>query len=249
MKKLIFTYSATGLLILALGMAAGAQVKKAKTTKPKPKPAAPAINAATNDEIVFGLKDALSNGITRAVTELGRKGGYYDNPRVKIPIPAALRPVEKTLRVLKQDDLVDDFVVAMNRAAEQAVQEAVLVFSDSIRQMTIQDAKNILTGEKDAATQYFRRTSEEKLREKFLPIVKTSTSEMGVTTQYKQLMQKGGGLAALTGQKDFDIDKYVTEKALDGLFLMIADEEKRIRENPLARTTSILKKVFGSIIK
>jgi hypothetical protein len=245
MKKLNFAYPAIGLLILALAMAAGAQTKRAKTVKPKPK----TVAAVTNDEIVFGLKDALSNGVTHAISELGRQGGYYNNPRVKIPMPGALQPVEKALRFLKQDDLVDDFVVAMNRAAEQAVVEGTLVFADSIRQMTIQDAKNILSGPKDAATQYFRRTSEEKLREKFLPIVKTSTEEMGVTAQYKKLMQKGGGLAALTGQKDFDIDKYVTEKALDGLFLMIADEEKRIRENPLARTTTILQKVFGSVIK
>lgn len=160
-----------------------------------------------------------------------------------------MQPVEKTLRFLKHDDLVDDFVVSMNRAAEQAVAEAVKVFGDAVKQMTIEDAKNILTGPPDSATQFLRRTSEEKLRVEFQPIVRTATEESGTTAQFKELMKKDGGMTSIIGGKNFDLDRYVTEKALDGLFFMVAEEEKRIREDPLARTTSILKKVFGSIIK
>lgn len=231
-------------MILALAVTAGAQAKKAKSAKPKPKTAAAAVPA--NDEMTLGLKEALSNGVTHAVVELGRKGGYYNNPLVKIPLPEQSRAAVKTLRSLAQDDLVDDFVVSMNRVAEQAVAEAKLVFTDAIRQMTVKDAKSIVAGPKNAATAYFRSTSEEKLRAKFLPIVKTSIAETGVVTQYEILMEKGGGSA---GQKDSDLDEYITQKALDGLFLLIAAEEKRIREDPAARTTTILQKVFGSGLK
>ncbi len=250
MKHSTLKHMVLGLLMLALTASVGAQVKRLRTTSPKTaKAAATASSVLTNDEIGFGLKDALSNGVMHAIQQLGAQGGFYTNLRVKIPMPKQLQPVEKTLRFLKQDDLVDDFILSMNRAAEQSMVEATYVFGDAIRQMSIADAKNILTGPNDAATQFFRRTSEEKLRVKFLPIIKTATEEAGVTAQYKKLMEKGGGITALLGQKDFDLDAYVTQKALDGLFIMVADEEKRIRENPVARTTSILKKVFGSILK
>jgi hypothetical protein len=256
MKNLSLKTIAVAALLMLLGTVVFEQKKSPKITKPKTTVAtktaastAPASGSLTNDEISFGLKDALSNGVNYAVNELHKPGGFYNNLRVKIPMPKPLQPVEKTLRFLKQDDLADDFVHTMNRAAEEAVAEGINVFADAIKQMTFENAKNILTGPEDSATQFFKRTSEEKLRAKFLPIVKTSTSEMGVTAQYKELMKKGGGLTAMLGQKDFDIDQYVTQKALDGLFIMVADEEKRIRENPVARTTSILKKVFGNILK
>ena len=251
MKYLTLKYAILGLLMLILSLSSAAQTKRPRTTtKTKTtKPAAAAAGVLTNDEIAFGLRDALSNGVLHATEQLGKQGGFYDNLRVKIPMPKQLQPVEKTLRFLKQDDLVDDFILSMNRAAEQSMREVIYILGDAIRQMTIQDAVNILRGPDDAATQFFRRTSEEKLRVKFLPIIKTSTEEIGVTAQYKELMKKAGPAASLMGQKDFDLDAYVTQKALDGLFIVIADEEKRIRENPLARTTSILKKVFGSIIK
>lgn len=118
------------------------------------------------------------------------------------------------------------------------------VFADSIKQMSFADAKAILTGPKDSATQYFKRTSEKKLFEKFLPIVKKATDATGVTSQYKR-MTESVPLGALSGKNNFDLDTYVTNKAMDGLFLLIADEERRIRENPVARTTDILRKVFG----
>ena len=176
------------------------------------------------------------------------------NLNVKIPMPEKLRTVEKTLRVLKQDKLADEFVTTMNHAAEQAVPEAAGVFGDAIKGMSIEDAKAILTGTNNAATQYFRRTTETNLYAKFLPIVKQATDQTGVTSAYKQLMEKaeaansfGSFGRSLLGAESMDVDAYVTNKALDGLFKMVAEEEKRIRENPAARTTALLQKVFGAV--
>jgi hypothetical protein len=133
----------------------------------------------------------------------------------------------------------------MNRAAERAVPEALDIFKHSIRQMTFTDARNIVRGPDDAATRFFRRTSEERLREKFLPIVERFTEQVGVTAQYKAMMRQAGPVAQLAGRDATDIDGYITQKALDGLFLLMADEERRIRRDPVARTTDILRKVFG----
>jgi len=198
----------------------------------------------SNSEIIKGLKEALSIGTSNAIRELGRENGYLNNLKVRIPMPKHLRGVEKTLRFLRQNKLADDFVAAMNHAAEKAVVEAVSIFADSIRQMTFEDGRQILFGPDDAATQFFRRTSERKLFEKFLPIVKTFTESVGVTSSYKKMVGKVP-LTALTGKEKFDLDEYVTQKAMDGLFLLIAEEEKKIRQNPIARTTSILQKIFG----
>ena len=151
--------------------------------------------------------------------------------------------------------MADGFVVSMNRAAEKAVPVAAGVFGESIKQMTITDAKNILSGAPDAATQYFRRTTQTNLVAKFLPIVKNATDQVGVTAQYKKMMGKfaavntlGGlfGKSAPVKLDAADIDAYVTDKALDGLFRMVAEEEKNIRTNPVARTTDLLQQVFGA---
>ena len=153
---------------------------------------------------------------------------------------------------------VQTAVANLGRNAEQAVPEAANVFSDSIKQMTITDAKNILTGTNNAATEYFRRTTQTNLYAKFLPIVKAATDKVGVTAAYKNMMGKAAissqfsGLLGSTGlvkPEDMDIDAYVTHKAMDGLFTMVAAEEKRIRENPVARTTEVLKRVFGAVAK
>lgn len=195
-------------------------------------------------DIVRGLKEALGKGTTSAIKELGRDGGYLNNPRVKIPMPPPLRPIEKTLRFMGRQKQADEFVATMNHGAEKAVVEAASVFADSIKQMTFSDAKAILTGPNDSATQYFKRTSEKKLFERFLPIVQKVTESTGVTAQYKRLTERVP-FGALNGKNQFDLDSYVTHKAMDGLFLLIADEEKKIRRDPLARTSDILRKVFG----
>jgi len=217
----------------------------------------PALGGLSETQIAGGLKEALGKGVEQAVGTLGKPDGFLKDLNVKIPMPENLQKVERTLRALRQDKLADEFITTMNRAAEQAVPEAAAVLGDSVKQMSIADAKSILTGTNNAATQYFRRTSETKLHARFLPIVKAATEKTGVTSAYKRMTDKAsgglgglGGLgSSLLGVQAPDLDDYITRKALDGLFLKIAEQEKLIRENPVARTTDLLKKVFGSAVK
>jgi hypothetical protein len=222
----------------------------------------------TQTEMVDALKQALTKGIHRAIRQLGQSNGFLTNLNVRIPMPEKLQTTEKTLRSLGQDKLADDFVATMNHAAEQAVPAASQVFVDTLAQMTVQDAQNLLTGPDDAATQFFRRTTETNLFARFLPIVKKATEDNKVMNSYKKLTGSTGGtndtststnsgtLGAilnkgqeLLGKGSVDVDTYVTQKALDGLFIMVAEQEKKIRQNPAARTTELLQKVFGAIRK
>ena len=205
-----------------------------------------ATSVLTNSEVVDGLKEALSKGTTSATASLGKKDGFFANKKVKIPMPNSLRAVEDGLRKIGQDKYADEFILTMNRAAELAVPEAAEIFGSAIRDMSIQDAKGILNGPDDAATKYFMRTSGEKLVNRFLPIVEKSTDRVGVTSNYKEMVEKLGFMSKLVYTESLDVDRYVTNKAVDGLFLMIAREEKLIRENPAARTTELLKKVFSN---
>ena len=221
-------------------------------------PAAAGIaGGLTQDQMVGGLKEALAVGVEKAVAGLGKQDGFLKDLNVKIPMPQSLQKVEKTLRTLRQDKLADEFVTTMNRAAEQAVPEAAAVLGDSVKQMSIADAKSIVTGTNNAATQYFRRTSETNIHARFLPIVKAATEKAGVTSAYKRMTDKAegglgglGGLGgSLLGEQVPDLDGYITRKTLDALFLKIAEQEKLIRENPIARTTDLLQSVFGSVGK
>ena len=218
----------------------------------------PNITGLSEAQIASGLKAALSNGVTSAVSRLGAADGFLKDAAVRIAMPDSLKKVEKTLRSLKQEALADEFVITMNRAAEKAVPEAAAVLGDSLKQMTLNDAKGILLGTNNAATEYFRRSSTTNLQARFLPIVKQVTEQAGATRIYKQIQNKvqGGGLggfgnlgAGLLGLDTFDLDAYVTSKVLGGLFMKIADEEKRIRESTAARTTDLLKQVFGALQK
>ena len=200
----------------------------------------------SDNDIASGLKEALGKGVKFAVNSLGRPNGYLGNPRVKIPLPNSLKKLERGLRVAGQGRSVDEFVASMNNAAEKAVPVAIDVFVDAIKQMTFDDARQILfSGRDDSATMFFRRTSEETLRGQFRPIVEDFTAKTGVTRKYKTMIGRAGFAAALLGKEATDLDGYVTQKALDGLFLLVADEEKKIRKNPLGRTTELLRKVFG----
>jgi len=250
------------LLIVGLLASAGARADIFDLFKPKPAPAGTTTAAASlaglsQDQMVGGLKEALSKGVQQAVSNLGKPDGFLADLKVRIPMPDNLQKVEKTLRMLRQDQLAEEFVATMNRAAEQAVPQAAAVLGDSVKQMSIADARSILTGTNNAATQYFRRTSETNLYSKFLPIVSAATDKAGVTAAYKRMAEKAsGGLggfagvgAGLLGKEMPDLDGYVTHKTLDGLFLKIADQEKLIRENPAARTTDLLKTVFGNLTK
>lgn len=210
--------------------------------------AAPAAtDALSNAEVVAGLKAALQEGTRYAVDSLGKDGGFLDNASVRIPMPDSLSWVEKSLRTLGQDQLADEFVASMNHAAEQAVPEAAAIFSDAIQAMTLDDARAILNGPDDAATDYFRTHTEAALTERMLPIVTRTTESTGVTSAYKRMLSSAGGLTSMLSGDATDIDGYVTQQALDGLFSMVAVEEKRIRENPVARSSDLLKKVFGSV--
>jgi hypothetical protein len=202
------------------------------------------------DQISAGLKEAISTGLTRAIASLGRTNGFLTNAAVRIPMPQNLVKIEQSMRKLGQDALADEFITAMNRAAEQAVPAATEIFVDSLKQMTITDAQSLLTSQsKTAATEFFRRTTTNQLTAKFLPIVQNATTNAGVTRAYKDLLTKAPVLTKIFGNTNPDIDQYITGKSLDGLFMMIAEEEKRIRENPQARVTALLEKVFGAISK
>lgn len=206
-----------------------------------------AVGSLSNEEVVAGLKAALQKGTRYAVDSLGKNGGYLDNADVRIPMPDSLSWVETSLRTLGQAQLADEFVASMNHAAEQAVPEAAAIFSDAIQAMTLEDARAILAGPDDAATQYFRAHTEAALTERMRPIISRSTESAGVTSAYKRMLSGTGGLTGLLPAEATDIDGYVTQQALDGLFSMVAVEEQRIREDPLARSSDLLKKVFGSV--
>ena len=193
-----------------------------------------------------GLKQALEHGTQQAVSLLGRENGYFGDARVKIPLPENLARVDRTLRKLGQGKTADEFVLSLNRAAEAAAPEAKAIFLQVIRQMSVQDAVQIVRGPNDAATAYFRAHSEAALRDRFRPIVAAATDKVGVTHRYKKFLKEAGPVAKLFDTRSLDLDDYVTRKALDGLFLRVADEEKRIRQDPVARTTDLLRKVFGS---
>ena len=216
--------------------------------------AAAGIGLLTQDQMAGGLKEALAQGVQYAVSSLGQSGGFLNDLGVRIPMPENLQKLEKAARAVGQGRLADDFVTTMNRAAEQAVPEAAAVLGDSVKQMSIADARSILAGTNNAATQYFRRTSETNLYERFLPIVRKATEAAGVTGAYKKMAAKAGGSlgglgglrGTIPGMEAPDLDRYVTRKALDGLFLKIAEQERQIRKNPVARTTDLLQKVFGA---
>jgi hypothetical protein len=217
---------------------------------------APSLSNLSEDQVGSGLKEALSKGIEIAVKNLGKTGGFLDDLAVKIPMPPTLQKIEKMARAAGEGETVDKFIVSMNRAAEQAVPEAIGVLANSMQQMTLNDAKAILTSTNTAATAYFKRTSEKELHERFLPIVKKATDQVGVTHLYKQMTGKVdlGGFGSFGGfggsnKENFDVDSYVTRKALDGLFIKIADQERQIRNNPVARTTGLLQQVFGAVGK
>lgn len=232
-------------VLVSLSVDTFAQTKRRKTTT-KTK----TTSTVSDTEINDGLKAALFQGVENAVKSLGRENGFLGNIRVKIPLPASLQKTEKTLRVLGQGKKVDEFVESMNHAAEKAVPVATDIFLDSIKQMSFDDARKILFSQQDdAATQFFRRTSEKRLSENFRPIVEDFTEKVGVTQKYKEMIGRYGFLGNIVGQDASDIDGYVTQKALDGLFLLMADEEKKIRKNPIGRTTDLLRKVFGGIFR
>jgi len=209
--------------------------------------AAAQLENITNREAVSALRTALEKGSRAAVDQLGRENGFFDDARVKIPLPESLKRAERTMRRFGMGKYADDLVLTMNRAAEAAVPEAKQLFVDSVKKMTVQDAKGILTGGETAGTEYFKRTTSDQLRKRFLPIVKKSTAKVGLAQKYNQYAEQGAAFG-LVKQEHANLDDYVTQKALDGLYFMVAEEEKKIRKDPVGTTSSILKKVFGALL-
>lgn len=204
------------------------------------------LESITNADAGSGVREALAKGAEFAVSSLGKSNGFLGNEKVKIPLPGYLQKAESGLRMFGMGKQADQLVDTMNHAAENAVAEAMPILSDSIRKMTLQDAKAILTGGDDSVTQYFQRSSSEQLTARFLPIVKTATAKLQLAEQYNKFAGKAASMG-LIDKKDADIDNYITQKAMDGLFLMIAEEEKKLRSNPLEAGSAILKKVFGAL--
>lgn len=198
----------------------------------------------STSKIIEGLKEALQIGTGNAVGLVSTLDGYYKNPKIKIPLPESVQKLEKILRKVGFGSKVDDFEMSMNRAAEQAAPAAKALFIDTIKQMSFDDARKILSGDDNAATLYFKDKTWDRLFDKFKPIVNSAMSEVGVTRYYQDLDRKVRSIP-FADRMSFDLDKYVTDGALDGLFYMVAQEEKKIRQNPAARVTDLLKEVFG----
>jgi len=207
----------------------------------------PAVTGTAQDSgtVASGLKEALSVGTKNAVGLLSKKDGYFANEAVKILLPENVRRVGDALRMAGYQKEVDAFVLSMNRAAEKAAPKAADIFAGAIREMSIGDAQKILGGGNTAATEYFRSKTSAQLFEAFKPDISQSMNEVGVTKAYKAMTDRYTSIVPFAKTDALDLDKYVTDKALDGLFYMVGQEETKIRTNPAARTTELLRKVFA----
>lgn len=204
-----------------------------------------AASQGTDDStVISGLKEALSIGTENAVKSVSQADGYFGNEMIKILMPEKIQKVADVLKMVGYQKEVDDFVMSMNRAAEKAAPKATAFFVDAIKQMNFDDARKILNGGDTAATDFFKTKTSDKIYEAFKPIISTSMNDVGVTRSYKQMMGRYESLPFVDKQS-LDLDHYVTNKSLDGLFYMVGQEEKKIRTNPAARVTDLLKTVFG----
>jgi len=208
--------------------------------------AAASLDSISNADAVSGLKQALSDGSIAAVAKLGVQNGFLGNPRVKIPLPPSIQRVEGAMRAFGMSKQADDLVHSMNRAAETAVIEARPLLVDAVKKMSVQDAKKILTGGDTAATDYFKRNTQKPLAKRFLPIVKRATDKVGLAQQYNAIAGQGVAFG-LVEEDQATIERYVTQKTLDGLYLMIGEQEKNFRKNPVGATSDIVKRVFGAM--
>ena len=203
------------------------------------------LGSLSSSEAASGLKEALMQSAGKAVGKLGAVDGFLRNPKVKIPLPDSMKKAEKAMRMFGMGKQADELVLKMNRAAEAAVPEAKTLLVDAVKKMSVSDAKNILSGGSDAATQYFRKTTSEPMAEKFLPIVKQATENVALAQQYNKFAEMGSRYG-LVGKDQANLEQYVTQKTLDGVYLMMAEEEKAIRQDPMGQASSLLKKVFGA---
>ncbi|WP_278957033.1 DUF4197 domain-containing protein [Aquipseudomonas alcaligenes] len=204
------------------------------------------LSDLTQSDASGGLKDALTQGAQIAVKQLGKPGGFSNNDKVRIELPGKLGKAAQTMKMMGMGEQVEELEASMNKAAEAAVPQAQAILVDAVKKMTVSDAKAILAGGEDSATQYLNKSSREQIRAKFLPIVKQATDKVGVAQQYNSFAGQAAALGVVDA-KSANVENYVTEKALDGLFKMIAEQEASIRQNPAGAATSLAKKVFGAL--
>lgn len=235
MKKFI-------LLAFILGACTSAQISQ--TLNEVTKATAPVQPQLTSEEVGGGLKEALINGISKGADLVSLTDGYFKNSEIKIPFPPDVKKVEDKLRQLGFGNKVDDFVMTLNRGAEEAAKEAKPIFISAIKQMTIEDAWGILKGNPDAATQFLKRTTTAQLKQKFSPVVQASLDKVSATKYYSDVVNTYNKVPFVE-KVNPDLNDYATTKAIEGLFIMVAKEEMNIRQNPVARTTDLLKRVFG----
>ncbi len=208
--------------------------------------ASAALAALSPQDAAGGLHAALSKGIDTAVAQLGRPGGFLDDPKVAIPLPPALEKADRAMRMVGMSGEADNLKATMNHAAEDAVAQAKPVFKQALHNMTLADAKAILTGGDTAGTEYFRRTTSAQLTQRFRPIVAGATARLRLADEYNRVAGKAADFG-LIDSRDANLDDYVTAKALDGLFSRMADEERAIRKNPLGEASSLIRKVFSAL--
>jgi len=206
------------------------------------------LSDLSNADAAAGMKEALIQGAGKAAGKLGVVDGFLGNPAVKIPLPDSVQRAERVMRMFGMGKQADEVILRMNRAAEAAVPEAKVLLINAVKQMSVADAKNILTGGDDAATQYFRKTTSAPMAEKFLPIVQKAMADVQLAQQYNKFAETGAKYG-LVKKEQANLEQYVTQKALDGVYLMMAEEEKAIRKNPMKQASSLLKKVFGALGK
>ena len=204
------------------------------------------LASISNTDAASGLRQALTDGAAAAVGKLGIENGFFANPKVKIPLPPVLSKVEGAMRTFGMKKQADDLILSMNRAAEAAVPEAKQLLVDAAKRMSLQDAKGILSGGQTSVTDYFRRTTSAQLTQRFLPIVKSATDRVGAAQQYNSLAGQASKFGVINKDQS-TIEGYVTQKSLDGLYLMIGEEEKALRANPIGAASDIVKKVFGAL--
>jgi hypothetical protein len=249
--RLIALAVAATLAVPATALDLGDLLNAVKGTQDKPSsslasPTQSAIDALTPSEMSAGLKEALSRGAEAAVAQLGRQDGFYGDARLRIPLPENLKKADKLMRTFGMGKQADELVLAMNRAAEAAVPEAKMLLVNAVKDMSVEDAKGILTGGNEAATEFFRKKTETALSEKFLPMVKTATDQVGLAQTYN----KYAGLASrfsMVKQDQASIENYVTKQSLDRLYTVIGEQERAIRTNPVQYGSDLLKKVFGAL--
>jgi hypothetical protein len=240
MKKTLFL-----LIVLLVSSTTYTSGQFLKDLKKKANEVIPLGSSLSQEEVGRGLKEALNKGIEKGVTTVSKSDGYFKDPIIKILMPEEAKGVVSKLRGLGQGKLVDDAIESMNRAAEDAAKGALNIFVDAIKAMTIKDAMNILKGEDDAATQYLSKSTRTQLTAKFLPVIKVSLDKVGATKHWKSLMSTYNKIPFVK-KVNPNLEEYVTDKAISGLFVQVAKEEKEIRSNPAARTTELLKKVFSN---